>query len=958
MVENPWRRFALIVFLVAAGAWFLTTNGFRLGLDLQGGTRLVYRVDIEEAKNKGLVAKDADPKKVMEDAITVIGNRIDPSGVREASITQAGEDRILIELPGMSPEEAAQIEDLIQDLGTLEMRLVAYEDNPHASFDLNEEKKRLDKWLDANKDLVEQDPQAILRFNQKAGKEGGPKSKWLRWYPMYRQRNPNWSEGSNVPKWIWEEHSLAHRHYLPINVHPEEPYFTGEDLDPKGIVPTQDRTGGPAVGYEIVPAKAGKYADWSERNIKKCSAIILNGYVRLAPEFQSRISGRGMISGRFTAQEVDKLIITLKTGSLDVLPELQSKSSIGATLGMDAIERGSTSIALSGLLIVLFMLIYYRIAGVVAVLSLVVNVFLVLGGMSFMRATLTLPGLAGIVLTIGMAVDANILIFERIREELTAGKDLKRAVEAGFEKALSTILDANITTFLTGMILYNVGIGPIRGFAVTLMLGIATSVFTALYAGKLVFHFLLAGEKLKKLTMARLFTQPRFSLLSLRKLTTPLSVLMVAGGLYVFFSTPRADKYGLDFTGGAAVRVALKTPMTQADFLKALRKDERFSSRFPSPMVTTIGEAGKDGKAREFSVKLKLTSEQRDAFAEAQRKARKEGKTYVLPYLEEMRRILGDKLAFDPFGEIKVTPDPEGGVTLVEAVIHSRAPLDIEEVEKRLGRYNVAGVKVLGKDMKPLADAKQGKNILIELDMPPNTSKAQVPLRLRDALKGMKDVNGEAVVLSSPFPEDSLIGPRAVGELISSAISAIIFSLFLVVMYIRVRFHEFKYGLAACVALVHDVSITLGAVVLFHQLGLIYAELDLSMIAAFLTIIGYSLNDTIVVFDRIRENLHLQKRMGGKESFETLVDRSVNQTLSRTVLTSLTTFVVVGCQFIFNHGAGSVLEGFSFSMMIGIIIGTYSSIWVANPFVVWLTYREERRGGSAGGKIEKVAAAG
>ncbi|MCA9857992.1 MAG: protein translocase subunit SecF, partial [Dehalococcoidia bacterium] len=193
------------------------------------------------------------------------------------------------------------------------------------------------------------------------------------------------------------------------------------------------------------------------------------------------------------------------------------------------------------------------------------------------------------------------------------------------------------------------------------------------------------------------------------------------------------------------------------------------------------------------------------------------------------------------------------------------------------------------------------------------------------------------VALSSAFPEASLIGARAVGDLRNAAIGAIILSLIIIVLYIRVRFRDFKYGIAACVALVHDVSITLGIVTVLNYVGLIHAELDLSMIAAFLTIIGYSLNDTIVVFDRIRENLELREKLGTKETFEQLIDNSVNQTLSRTVLTSGTTILVVFALFIFNYGAGSVLEGFAFSMMVGIIVGTYSSIWVANPIVLWLT---------------------
>ncbi len=945
MVENPLRRLFLLVFLTALGAWFIGTQGFRLGLDLQGGTRLVYRVDIQDAKDRGLVPKNLDDNKIMDETITVVSQRIDPNGIREASLTKAGRDRLLIELPGMSQEEAEQVENLITDLGRLEMRMVAYDDYPGTRFDLPEERKRLDKWLDSHKKLIEDDPLAIRRFNIRRGTSEGPKSKWLKWVPMFRELNPNWKPESAEPKWIWAPHSLAERHFLPINVYKDEPFFTGEDLDAKSIGQTVDpRDNSPAVSYAIVPAKADIYADWSERNKGKCSSIILNGYVRIAPVFQGRIDGQGQISGGFKVAEVQKLVLTLKTGSLKVLPELQSKASIGATLGDLAIKRGGISIIVSSILVFAFMLVYYRAAGVIAAIGLLINLALIAGGLSFMRATLTLPGLAGIVLTVGMAVDANILIFERIREEMDIGKDLKRSIEAGFEKAMSTILDANITTFLTGMILYNVGIGPIRGFAVTLMLGIVTSVFLAIYGGKLMFHYLLVKKLVKKLSMARLFTKPNLHLLRFRKFTSIISILMVVGMLTVFFTTPPKDKFGLDFTGGAAIRVALKDPMTQKAILDQMDKDPKFHKQFPSPQVTTIGDTTKDKKALEFSIKLKLTPKQREELAKEQDEARAKGKIFTLPYTEDLRRILGNKLAQDPFSNIKVAENPDGTGTIVEVTLNASRPISKEAIIKSLSQYSVNSVVVVDhKTGKVLKDAKQGRSLKLDLDMEAGISKAVIPFRIRDAIKNLKDVEGKPLHLSSPFPEESLIGSRAVGELRDAAIGAILLSLLVIILYIRVRFHEFKYGIAASIALVHDVSITLGLTVLFHSLGLIHAELDLPMIAAFLTIIGYSLNDTIVVFDRIRENLDLKKKLGGKESFIETVDMSVDQTLSRTVLTSLTTFIVVACQFIFNRGAGSVLEGFSFAMMAGIIVGTYSSIWVANPLVVWLTKWEKNK---------------
>jgi SecD/SecF fusion protein len=964
MVETPWRRFLFVILLGGLGALALWLNGINLGLDLRGGTRLLYRVDIEAEKKAGNLPKDADAKELMIEMLTIISRRIDPQGLKDAAVTQAGREGILIELPGGDERTANAIQARIEDLGALEMHPVVYSDYSGKavdgrrmpdgkSFDPDKEKERLSKWLEKeeNRQRLISDPvKAIKVFNQLSPANGGPLDvKYARWFAMHRDKGKDATKTD--PKWVYENHPEAYPDgqdqskpsFMLLNMFEVE--FKGEDLDAKALFETPDpNTGEPGIDYSILPAKAGYYRDVSVAFLKKAHAIVLNGSVRLAPRFNSAIDGRGIISGGFTSPEVSNLIVVLKTGSLKIIPELESKTTVGATLGAEAIEKGRLSISIGGTLILVFMVLYYRITGLVAIGALLLNLALIFGAISFMRATLTLPGLAGIVLTIGMAVDANILIFERIREELDKGKDLLRGVEAGFEKAMSTIIDANATTFLTGLILYNVGVGPIRGFAVTLMLGIASSVFCAIFVGKLLFHALLVGEKLKELKMARLFATPTFRLLSFRKVTMVLSLMLVAGGLAGFFSTDNQDKYGLDFTGGAAFRIALNQPMTPTEVRRTLQQD----AQFQEAQVTTAG-AITNGKASSYLVKLKLNAAKRDEYTKKQKEAKDKQQTYVPPFIDGVRSLMKGKLAYEPVSHIKSAPFEAKNFSIVEGRLHSSTKLKVAEVKAMLEQAWPTVTEVKGLDASgKTSDIAEATDIHIVLRMDAYKDdadvkrkfEARVPLAWQEALAKMKDASGKAILLSSPFPESSLIGSRAVGDLRDRAIGAMLLSLLIIVLYIRIRFHEYKYGVAAVVALLHDVIITLGVITMLNAAGIIHAEIDLAMIAAFLTIIGYSLNDTIVVFDRIRENVELQNKLGGNKSFEELVDGSVNQTLSRTVLTSITTFVVVATLFAFNYGAGSALEGFAFSMMIGVIIGTYSSIWVANPVVLWLTNRE------------------
>ena len=954
MVENAWRKVVFIVVILALALGLWMNWGVMLGLDLKGGARLVYRLDIDAARKSGQIDPNTSNRDVLTETVTILQNRIDPQGILEANINPEGTDRILIELPGKQESEIKPVRDRIQQLGKLEWRLVI--DEANKNFDLPEEKRRLEEWLKKpeNQQIVGTNPEDISVFNSLPADKGGPKRPGkIRWIPMDPKADPTPSEVRvpieyKDPKTGKTIKALAR--YIPVSL--EEVYFTGEDLKAGKIRQTQDRYSMPAVSFELKESKKAEFTDFTARNKQRPFAIILNGKCRSAPIIQERLPGAGIITGGskgFTGEEVRNLIITLKTGALKVKPILESESTLGPTLGETAIRTGVFSMAVGGAMVVLFMLLFYRLAGVVAVLSLLVNMTYLMGAMSLFRFTLTLPGMAGLVLTVGMAVDGNILIFERIREEQDKGKVLIQSIKNGFQMALSTIVDANVTTLITALILYQVGTGPIRGFAVTLSIGILTSMFAALVVSKVLFHLLLEFGILKdRLKMGRIFTNPRYSFLSWRKVAMSLSAAAMAIGLFIFLDTDAHTKLGIDFTGGASMRIVLNQPQN----IDLVRK--KIHKVIPGAIVNTLGgslaEIGEKGaphvvghKAQTFAVKFKLSPEQVKAALEgpgASSRAtskpasgspgstQSQGKDLGIVYKNKLRDALKGWLVSTPTSDKKIIPSPDGTYTVVQFQLHTERPVKLADLEKALAGYRNLSITPANPGDKGKEAVKDFK---ITMDMEAGIRPEDIDERLAPRLKGVKTVDGTAITLTEPFPEFEMIGARVVGELQTSAILAILLSLFAVIMYIRIRFHEYKYGFAAVLALVHDVTIALGAVVLVNRLGLVAAEIDLPLIAAFLTIIGYSLNDTIVVFDRVRENL---PRMPG--TYEQVINDSINQTLSRTIWTSFTTFMVLLAIFVFNVGQRNVLEGFSFAMLVGVIVGTYSSVFIASPILVML----------------------
>jgi SecD/SecF fusion protein len=979
MVQNAGRKIVLIAVLLLTSLALLLVpdRPFNMGLDLQGGTRLTYSFDFDEID----VSAGEDPNEVVLQTISIIRDRIDPTGVLDAVVRQEGTDRIVIELPrltGLTGQAAIStlaaaltvgvdeiqldpstangfpagggvvrigdeqirygarnggvlqdcdrgfsrtdevdhavsseivlvsddtIRNLIENLGQLSFQIQAGPSTFTGSgTDMATEESRLEAWWNANPGSP------LIAFNSVAREDGGP-LEGLAWYPM------------KVPAGAEEVPSEFDRKILLEEPRTEAETFRGDSL--KRVFPSQDQLGYPAVGVEIQATRVGEFSDFTEKNQNRNMAILLNNEVASAPNINEQLGESFIIKGQFTSQEVNRLTTVLRSGSLRLKPVLEDEQVVGATLGEDYVRLGFFSGVLGLTIVLAFVVVYYRRLGIYAAVSLAASMLMLLGGLALLQATLTLPGIAGIILTVGMAVDANILIFDRIREEMDRGRNVKQAAKTGFEKALSAILDANITTLLTAIILYKVGTGPVRGFAVTLGIGIVTSVFAALMITRLLVYLTLE-KGTKSFTIGKWLVKAKFDFLGKSKIAAALSTVLILGGLGLFFSMPAKDKYGIDFLGGAGMMFRTESPQTvdaMRDVIGAI-PGEIGSSAEVKPVLDT--ETG-DGTFTAFRTVFKVGG---SGAGEASGDEERGFQSTIREALTEAGVLQKDKLEI-----VGLSPSEAGSQTL-SAVLYfedDHPVADIAETVAKAGIQNAVATSVTGRDgaYELVGDVALGRG------------SSEVRSAIEGAFLAAADSNRREFRLADSIPEVSVVGPQVVGDLKDKAILALLVSLFVVVLYIRVRFAEYSYGYAAVAALTHDVLITLGALSVANKLGLINGEISLPMIAAFLTIIGYSLNDTIVIFDRVRENL---PRM--KLPLEEVLNVSINQTLSRTVLTSITTLLAVVTLFAFNAGTGNVLESFSFAMIIGVVTGTYSTIFIANPVLLFLEGRAQRQRGS------------
>jgi SecD/SecF fusion protein len=599
-------------------------------------------------------------------------------------------------------------------------------------------------------------------------------------------------------------------------------------------VGTDPYTGQFNVSMNMNSEGAKKWANVTRENVNQAIAIVLDGLVYSAPNVSEEIKGgSSSISGDFSQAEADDLANILKSGKMPARARIESSEVIGPSLGAKSVKDGLNSFLIAFVVILAYMVFYYsRRAGAVADMALIANMFFMMGVLASLQAVLTLPGIAGIVLTIGMSVDANVLIYERIREELAAGKNMKTAIKDGYNNAYSAIFDSQITTFLTGLILFFFGTGPIKGFATTLVIGILTSLFSAIVLTRLIYERRLAkGREITfdtKLTR-NAFKNANIDFIGRRKIFYVISGVVILAGIASL--AIKGLDLGVDFSGGRNYVIAFKHEVETPDV-----QDHLTAAFGEQPTVITYGTKN----------------------------------------------------------TVRVT---------TKYLINDERP-EVDSIIKA----------TMFEGLQPYLDSD------VTLD---------------------EFINGQDYIISS-----IKVGPTIADDIKRAAVAVIFASLVIIFLYILVRFRNWQFGFGAIGALMHDVLIVLGLFSLLDGLMPFSLELDQSFIAAILTVVGYSINDTVVVFDRIREYIGLQKKRERKGIF----NMALNSTLSRTFSTSLSTFFVVLVIFIFG---GDVIRGFTFALMIGIVVGTYSSLFIATPLVYDTIKKDETTRVLKGGVVKK-----
>ena len=697
-----------------------------LGLDIQGGTSFLIRLKGDKDVTKGM----------LDQAVEVIRKRIDYFGASEPIISPVGNDRILVQIPGLDTAKIQEAREQLSRVAKLEFRLV-YPDNG----------QRL-KAIDEGKDVIP---------------------------PDYRIETYKLRKEGNEP--AREERLLVKKK---------------ADLGGDHVTQAAPRYGNE--GWEVQLKFDGegtkKFGQITEANVNHRFAIVLDGVIQSAPVIKTAIyGGDAVISGGGMGEEEARGLASVLENPLQTPVSIEEERSVSPTLGMDSI-RSSILAGLLGLAITLVCVaIYYKIPGLVANLALIINLILLIGALTMFRFVLTLPGIAGIILTIGLSVDANVLIYERLREEMALGKSLKVAVKAAYEKAFSSIFDANVTTLITAAILFWQASGPVKGFAISLTLGILASLFTALIVGRNFLGWFVDTERLKHISMLHLISSKHIDFLGKGFLACICSLALLMAGATAFYIRGERN-FGVDFRGGDLITMS-------------------------APNKIDVGQV-------------------RDAL-----------------------KPIG-------FADASIQESAQGG----KSYITIRTPLNTSD--------------------------KAEKQIIQAM---PNV--------------GFKVEGSERV--------GALVG----GELAKNSLIALGLGILGILIFVTFRF-ELSFAVGAIVALLHDVLMTVG---MFALLG---RELTLTMVGAVLTIAGYSINDTIVVYDRIREGL----ASGRRGSIEQIMNESINQTLSRTILTSTVTLIPIFCLFLFG---GPVLRDFSLAIIIGVVVGTYSSIFIASPIVLWWT---------------------
>lgn len=826
-----------------------------------GTVEMRDKINFNSSNAEVLEVLDTEVSSAITNAFNILRTRIDRFGVVQPNITQlATKGRILIELPGQTDPQ--RVRELLQGTANLEFwetyengEIIGYlsqANNLLKEIQANTEKPATTEQTPVSADTSKKEQSLLDIIEKDSAKLAEPatREEFALQNPLFGVLSPRVTpEGQPLPssmvglasskdtaevntmlkmnqvralfprdlRFMWSQNpykydptkTLYELHAIKITTRDGRPPLNGDVIT--SARPSSGVTGSEVKVDMSMNAEGAKiWQRMTRENIDRCLAVVLDGYVRSYPRVQNEISGGSTeITGDFTIEEADDLANILKSGKLPAPARIISDTIIGPTLGKEAINAGLVSFIIAFIIVLAYMLFYYsRSAGTIADIALFANVFLLMGVSTSLGAVLTLPGIAGIVLTIGMSIDSNVLIYERIREEMRAGKGIKLAIADGYKGALSAILDSNITTLLTGVVLYIFGTGPIKGFATTLVIGIFTSLFSAIFITRLIYEWLLKrNAKLSfsiKIT-ANILKGTAIDFIGKRKYFYAVSIAVTVIGIASLFI--RGLNPGIDFSGGRTYVVRFSESVKTADVAKNL--EGVFGE---PPQVVTFGN---DNQVR-ITTKYKI-----------------------------------DQTGVD------------------------------DEVETAL----------------------------------------------YEGLKGMvgSDVTKERF-LSENRVSSETVGPTIAIDIKTKAIWAVAVSLIIIFLYIFMRFRNWQYGVGAIVALAHDVMIVIGIYSLLWGFLPFTMEIDQSFIAAILTVIGYSVNDSVVVFDRVREFLPLHRKRSPHE----VLNMALNDTLSRTLNTGMTSILVLIAMFFFG---GATIRGFLFAMIIGIIVGTYSSIFVATAVV-------------------------
>ncbi len=1162
----------------------------KFGIDLQGGVILVYEVD--EQASLELLASDSSPgeegfdqsaEKQLEEStaqlIVQLQKRINPSGVSEVVIRPYGENQVEVIVPQAESADLDSIKRLITKAGVLDFMIVA--------------NKQDHDYL-----LTRAEDEAQLGVTFVTDRKGNRIGRWVRVDDDARGAvgNPNFSDPSLTPFLNQQRHLVRGGgpgvpFEVLMKVERPEGRLGGKHLSAAAV--TRDDYNQPAVSFQFGVDGANRMGrlsqeNLSEANIPRKLGIVMDNYLISAPRINAMITDRGIITGDFTQQEVSDLVQVLRSGKLPVVlrKEPISEQTISATLGDDTIRKGRIAITISLIAVLIFMAIYYQVAGIVACFALVFNLVLILAIMIAIKADLTLPGIAGLVLTVGMSVDANVLIYERIREEINGGASLRVALSNGFGKAMSTIVDANITTLITAAVLYRIGTDQVRGFAVTLFVGILMSMFTAIYVSRGIFDILEKKRIISTLKFLPSASSIGYDFIGKQKIAGMISLVVILVGM-IGVSVRGKDIFDIDFNGGSSVQVFLEEPMPISEVrskLSGVLPDlsvsavtmENYEDRIykVDTSMSEYGELGKvvitdrtgasaevdlsgietlmgiidrlasaevgvavlqnpDGDGIEFqdetgadsgsmSVKnvdddtqtadhLRMnfstdalryntgaipagvevvqerisqvftgpngesllvmhnmdfappaaaegaqssppankeapetsptTTEPAQSAPEPEANDEKEEaaseetpedkpeapegdmQSFIAPVSTRVFAMLPWHVSLDlllqdggeeesPAEETPAEEEPAADERPAEEKPMEEPAADDTPMEEAPMEGQPAEEPAAPMEDAPMADPPMSESPMgdetpaagpaagvtgpmgsepegprfktqTEMSFDEGISAETVRTLVNDAADSLRVARPELSLLDSEgktlppdsrvsqttwtvklsttpdesakileqvskkldstpvWPSSSKIGSKVAGDMQTMAVLAIGFCLIGIVGYIWFRFQSVAFGVAAVVALVHDVLVTLGFIALSVWLAPVFGflqvtefKISLPVVAAFLTIIGYSLNDTIVIFDRIRE-----VRGKSPDLTSEMVNISINQTLGRTLLTSLTTLIVV---LILYFIGGEGIHSFSFSLVIGVIAGTYSTVFIACPVLIWLMNRDKK----------------